>query len=116
MQLAYEKALAEKAAREQHSEEDNSVSDRELLLEAAEREGAGEELRRYAQKARNLEAYQKRLERQQKMLEEMKTESPSLADASQQAGIVARSRTSLCPLQARGPCRHWRSGSMRRRS
>ena len=51
-----------------YSERDNSVSDRELLREAAEREGASDELKKYGKKAENLEAYQKRLERQQKKL------------------------------------------------
>ncbi|MGX8692140.1 MAG: hypothetical protein ACSW8E_00090 [Clostridia bacterium] len=69
--------------KEQHSERDNSVSDRELLREAAEHEGASEELKKYAKKADNLEAYQRRLERQEAKLREMEKESPSLADASQ---------------------------------
>lgn len=53
----------------QHSEMDG-VSDRALLREAAELEGASEELQKYARKADNLEDYQKRLERQQKKLAE----------------------------------------------
>ena len=51
-----------------YSERDNSASDRELLREAAEHEGASEELKKYAKKADNLEAYQRRLERQEKLI------------------------------------------------
>lgn len=58
----------ETGVKTQHSERDNSVSDRELLREAAEHEGASEELKRYAKKADNLEAYQRRLERQEKLI------------------------------------------------
>ena len=48
----------------------DSVSDRSLLLEAAEREGAGasEELRRFANRVKDLEGLQRRLERQERKL------------------------------------------------
>ena len=68
----------------------DGVSDRALLREAAEREGASEELQKYGRKADNLEAYQKRLERQQKKLAE--------------GNLGARRRP------------RWRNGSRRRRS
>ena len=70
IQIAYEKALAAKQGKTQNSTDD-VVSDRELLLEAAEREDASDAVKKYARKVRDLQSYQRRLERQQKKLGEM---------------------------------------------
>ena len=62
----------------------DSVSDRSLLLEAAEREGAGasEELRRFANRVKDLEGLQRRLERQEKKLEELTTPHQSASQTA----------------------------------
>ena len=114
-QLAFEKAQAEKAererkakekkAREQKSERDNSVSDRELLREAAEREGASEELKKYGKKADNLEAYQKRLERQEKKLqaEDLGAEERAALEGriAETEALIGRTQDALTRMELR---------------
>ena len=89
----------------QKSERDNSVSDRELLREAAEREGASDELKRYGKKAENLEAYQKRLERQQKKLtaEGLGAEERAALEKriEETEGLIARTQDALTRMELR---------------
>ena len=68
--------LKETDVKSQNSVSD-TVSDRSLLLEAAEREGekAGEELKRFARRMEDLRGLQRRLERQQKKLAGMREET-----------------------------------------
>lgn len=88
-----------------YSERDNSVSDRELLREAAEREGASDELKKYGKKADNLEAYQKRLERQQKKLtaEGLGAEERAALEKriEETEGLIARTQDALTRMELR---------------
>ena len=87
------------------SSEDSGVTDRELLREAAGREGASEELVRYGKKADNLEAYQRRLERQQKKLGDetlSKAERDALAARIEETQtLIGKTQTALTRMELR---------------
>ncbi len=89
----------------QKSERDNSVSDRELLREAAEHEGASEELKKYAKKADNLEAYQHRLERQEAKLRNGNISSEERAQVekriSETKALIGRTQDALTQMELR---------------
>lgn len=94
---------------EQHSEWDGGVSDRELLREAAEREDASEAVKKYARKLENLEAYQRRLERQQKRLneetmsgEEREALSGRIADTQ---ALIEKTNKALIAMELRSDMR-----------
>ena len=95
----------ETGVKTQHSERDNSVSDRELLREAAEHEGASDELKKYARKADNLEAYQRRLERQETKLKSKELSGEERAALEKRVdetkALIARTQTALTQMELR---------------
>lgn len=92
-----------------YSEWDGGVSDRELLREAAERDDASEAVKAYARKVNNLEAYQRRLERQQNKLsaedlsaEEREALAGRIADTQ---ALIEKTNKALINLELRSDMR-----------
>lgn len=85
------------------------MSDRELLREAAERDDASEAVKAYARKVNNLEAYQRRLERQQNKLsaedlsaEEREALAGRIADTQ---ALIEKTNKALINLELRSDMR-----------